>query len=563
MGLTDNFCRPFADAVKAGTGNIMCSYNTINGSWGCQNSWTQNNLLKTELGFQGFVVSDWGGQHSGIASANAGLDMVMPSGSEFWADNLVEAVNNGSVDASRVDDQATRILAAWYKMGQDSADYPATANNPGFGIPSDLSAPHEKVVGWNASYKNVIYQGAVEGHVLVKNNDNALPLKSPQLLSLFGYSVKAPDAFNYGVTGWNAGQYPLSSADDITVSNSAPIYSSIASNGTIISGGGSGANQPTYYSSPFEAFTARAQEDYTALYWDFHSTDPYVDQNTDACIVIGNAFGSEGWDRPNLHDNYTDSIILNVAASCSNTIVVFQNAGVRLVDTFIDHPNITALVFAHVPGQDSGKALVNLLYGDENFSGKLPYSVPKNESDYDGLVGPTMAEGIYEYYPQADFIEGIYIDYRAFDKKNITPRYEFGFGLSYTNFSFSDLTVTTNSSASTASYPTGEILEGGREDLWDVLATVTATVANTGSVSGAEVAQLYVGIPNGPVRQLRGFDKPVLDAGASATVSFELTRRDLSTWDVVTQEWLLQNGSYNIYVGSSSKNLPLTGILSI
>lgn len=541
----------------------MCSYNRINGSWACQNSWSQNNLLKTELGFQGFVVSDWYGQHGGVASANAGLDMVMPLGSEYWGEYLLEAVNNGSVDTSRLDDQVTRILAAWYQMGQDSTEYPATANTPGFGIPSDLSQPHEKVIGWNASYQSVIYQGAVEGHVLVKNVNNALPLKSPQLLSLFGYSVKAPDAFDYGISGWNDGDYTLAPTDDLTLANGSTIYSSIASNGTIISGGGSGANQPTYLSSPFEAFTARAQQDYTALYWDFHSTNPYVDANTDACIVIGNAFSSEGWDRPEVHDDYTDSIILNVAANCSNTIVVFQNAGVRLVDTFIDHPNITALVFAHVPGQDSGKALVNLLYGEENFSGKLSYSVPKNESDYGNLLGPALPEGVYEYYPQADFTEGIYIDYRAFDAKNITPRYEFGFGLSYTNFSYSDLSVSTNSSASTASYPSGEILEGGHEDLWDVLATVTATVANTGSVSGAEVAQLYVGIPNAPVRQLRGFDKPVLDAGASATVSFALTRRDLSVWDTTAQEWLLQEGSYNIYVGSSSRTLPLTGTLSI
>lgn len=541
----------------------MCSYNRLNGSWGCQNSWTLNNLLKTELGFQGFVVSDWFAQHSGVASSNAGLDMAMPYGSEFWDDSLVEALNNGSVSESRLDDQVTRILAAWYKMGQDSADYPATTNGPGFGIPSDLSAPHEKVVGWNASYQSVIYQGAVEGHVLAKNTNDALPLKSPQLLSLFGYSVKAPDAFDYGVTGWNSGLYPLAPSDDLTLSNGTSVYSSIASNGTIISGGGSGANQPTYISSPFEAFTVRAQQDYTALYWDFHSTNPYVDPNSDACIVIGNAFGSEGWDRPDLHEDYTDSIILNVAANCSNTIVIFQNAGVRLVDTFIDHPNITALIFAHVPGQESGKALINLLYGDENFSGKLPYSVPKNESDYDGLAGPALPEGIYEFFPQADFTEGIFIDYRAFDAKNITPRYEFGFGLSYTNFSFSDLSVATNSSASTASYPTGEILEGGREDLWDVLATVTATVANTGSVRGGEVAQLYLGIPNAPVRQLRGFDKQVLDAGASATVSFSLTRRDLSIWDATAQEWLLQTGSYNVYVGSSSRDLPLTGTLTI
>ncbi|PSR80969.1 beta-glucosidase M [Coniella lustricola] len=550
---------PFQDAVHAGTGNIMCSYNQINGSWACQNSWAMNNLLKTELGFQGFVVSDWGGQHSGVASANAGLDMVMPTGSTYWGDNLTLAVTNGSVTAARVDDMATRIIAAWYQMGQDSSDYPA----PGSGIPYDVSAPHEKVIGWDKSYKDIVYQGALEGHVLVKNANNALPLQSPQLISLYGYSAKTPDSFYVGNGEWNEGDYSLGENATYTAANSVEEGTGIAVNGTIISGGGSGANMPMYISSPFEALTARAQEDYTGLYWDFESTDPEVDPTSDACIVDVNAFASEGWDRPNLHDDYTDSIILNVAAKCANTIVVFQNAGARLVDTFIDHPNVTALIFAHVPGQDSGKALVSLLYGDENFSGKMPYSIPKNESDYAGLDAPSLPEGEFAYFPQSNFSEGVYIDYRAFDAKNITPRYEFGFGLSYTTFAFSGLNVALNGSVSTASYPTGQIVEGGQEDLWDVVATVTASITNTGSVKGAEVAQLYVGIPGGPVKQLRGFEKPVLEVNGTASLTFPLTRRDLSSWDTVAQKWELQQGSYPLYVGSSSRDLPLTGTLTI
>lgn len=541
----------------------MCSYNRLNNSYGCQNSYTLNYLLKTELGFQGFVVSDWEAQHSGVGSALAGLDMVMPYGSDFWANNLTLAVQNGSVSASRLDDMATRIVATWYQMGQDSDDF-AT---PGHGIPADISQPHTKVVGWNTSYQDVIYQGALEGHVLVKNKNNTLPLKSSlQLISLFGYSAKAPDAFGPSDGGWNGGVYPLAANDTWTRSfgsSSVTAGSGVARNGTIVSGGGSGANEPAYISSPFAALSARAQQDYTALYWDFESTNPSVDPASDACIVDVNAFASEGWDRPSMHDDYTDSIILNVAANCSNTIVVFQNAATRLVDQFIDHPNVTAVVFAHLPGQDSGKALVALLYGDENFSGKLPYTIAKNETDYAGLDLPALPEGEYAYFPQADFSEGAYVDYRAFDAKNITPRYEFGFGLSYTTFAFSDL-ATAAGNASTAAYPTGAIAEGGQTDLWDVVATVTATVTNSGTLAGAEVAQLYVGIPGGSaVRQLRGFEKPVLEAGASATVTFPLTRRDLSAWDVAAQKWLLQSGEYGLYVGSSSRDLPLTGTLTI
>ncbi|KAI0835106.1 glycoside hydrolase family 3 protein [Hypoxylon sp. FL0890] len=546
---------PFQDAVKAGTGNIMCSYNRVNNSYGCANSKTLNGLLKTELGFQGFVVSDWGAQHAGVATALAGLDMVMPSASPYWGSKLIQAVNNGSVSESRLDDMATRIIAGWYKMGQDQG-FPALDQ----GMPYDLSAPHQRVIAKSPSNKGVLLQGAVESHVLVKNVNNALPLKSPKLISLFGYSAKSFDQYTPWAGGWNGGQESLAPED---LNQKGSDVTQIAANGTLISGGGSGANMPAYVSSPAQALSQRAYEDDTSLWWDFHSGNPKVDQSSDACIVVGNAFATEGWDRVGLHDDFTDALINNVASQCSNTIVVFHNAGVRLVDQFIDHPNVTALIFAHLPGQDSGRALTSILYGDVNPSGKLPYSVPHNESDYGALQNETHPDGIYELFPQSDFTEGVYIDYRAFDAKNITPRYEFGFGLSYTTFGFSGLQISAVEGADTSEYPSKPIVEGGHEDLWDNLVKVSATVTNTGSVAGAEVAQLYVGIPNGPVKQLRGFAKPVLQPGESTTVDFALTRRDLSTWDVVAQNWQLQGGDYRIYVGSSSRDLPLTGTLTI
>ncbi|KAI1841675.1 hypothetical protein JX266_012140 [Neoarthrinium moseri] len=548
---------PFQDAVKAGTGSIMCSYNRINNSYGCANSKTQNGLLKTELGFQGFVVSDWGAQHAGVATALAGLDMVMPSASPFWGDNLTEAVNNGSVPESRVDDMATRVIASWFQFKQDT-DFPPT----GAGMPSNLAAPHQRVIGTNPSNKNILLQGAIEGHVLLKNANNALPLESPKLISLFGYSAKGFDRYTQGVPGWNAGSESVSPVE-AAFTYTGP-RSQIAPNGTLLTGGGSGANQPAYLSSSFEALSQRAYDDDTHLWWDFHfGNDSAVDQSSDACIVDVNAYATEGADRPGLRDDFTDDLILKVARQCNNTVVVFHNAGVRLVDQFIDHPNITALIFAHVPGQDSGRALVSLLYGDSNPSGKLPYSVPCNESDFGVLADASLPEGIYSKFPQSDFSEGVYIDYRDFDRQNITPRYEFGFGLSYTTFSFSNIQSSIVEGAETTAYPSGPVVEGGRADLWDNVAQVSATITNTGSVEGAEVAQLYVGIPTGPVRQLRGFEKITLSPGHSATVDFDLTRRDLSIWDTTSQEWLLQKGQYSIYVGSSSRDLPLTSSLAI
>jgi beta-glucosidase len=264
-----------------------------------------------------------------------------------------------------------------------------------------------------------------------------------------------------------------------------------------------------------------------------------------------------------ISDDFSDGLVLNVANRCANTMVVIHNAGPRLVDQFIDHPNVTALIFAHLPGQDSGRALVQLLYGDVSFSGKLPYTVAKNESDINTL-SPSLPEGEFQLFPQSNFSEGVFIDYRDFDLQNITPRYEFGFGLTYTTFSFSDLSIQIVSGASTSLLPPkGPIIEGGIASLWDNVARVTATVTNTGTVGAAEVSQLYVGIPGGPVRQLRGFSKDFIAAGAKTTVSFDLTRRDLSEWSVVDQSWVLQQGSYGVWVGSSSRDLPLSGKLNI
>ncbi|KAH8588635.1 beta-glucosidase-related glycosidase [Bisporella sp. PMI_857] len=556
---------PFQDALHAGTGSIMCSYNRLNNSYACGNSKILNGVLKTELGFNGFVVSDWFAQHGGYSTALAGLDMVMPDAGVFWGANLTAAINNGSLPESRLDDMATRIIATWYHMNQDT-DFP----EPGVGMPASLFAPHKIVNAKKPSTKQILLDGAIEGHVLVKNTNNALPLKSPKLLSLYGYSAKAPDrnrpeaGLSSWALGWESGDVNqvLPGFYGTYVER---VISQIAVNGTIISGGGSGANSPAYINAPFDALQERAYQDDSNILWDFDTVNSTsgVDAASDACLVFINAMASEGIDRSGLHDDFSDALVNNIADQCNNTIVVIHNAGVRLVDQFIDHPNVTAVVFAHLPGQDSGRALVSLLYGDTTFSGKLPYSVPKNESDFGAIYSQILPQTPYNIFPQDNFTEGVYIDYKAFDAQNITPRYEFGFGLSYTTFGYSALKISTINGVSRATYPSGAILQGGATDLWDVLVTVSARIENTGDVSGAEVAQLYLGIPGAPVRQLRGFEKVGLEPGASTTVTFDLTRRDLSVWDVEAQKWQLQSGTYNVYVGASSRILPLSGTLTI
>ena len=301
------------------------------------------------------------------------------------------------------------------------------------------------------------------------------------------------------------------------------------------------------------------------LSWDFYNQNPTINAASDACIVFINALGAEGWDRPTLQDPYSDMLVENVAANCSNTHVVIHNAGIRMVDRWINNPNVTAVIYAHLPGQDSGQSLVDVIYGVQSPSGRLPYTVAKKDTDYGVTLKPAAPENSELWHPQSNFTEGVYIDYKHFIAHNITPQFEFGYGLTYTTFSYSGLRIQKSSGSYPMQCPTNSSVsaEGGNPLLWETVATVSATITNTGSVAAAEVAQLYVNIAGGPAKALRGFEKVYLAPSASATVNFQLTRRDLSYWDVVSQSWVLQKGTYAIYVGKSVLDIQLQGQLSL
>lgn len=308
----------------------MCSYQRINNSYGCQNSETLNGLLKTELGFQGFVLSDYYAQHTGIATANAGMDLVMPS-DLYWGNNqLVTATKNGSMNSTRLDDMATRVLASWFKY--------AHLAKPGLNANKAVDAR-------KSAFEQVIMQAAVEGHVLVKNTNSALPLKKPKALSVFGWD--APAGLNTSASDANLYMYGLANSRKYTdgsdfgdiqflsiFASIAPIGTTvpaIALNGTMIVGGGSGAITPTTLISPLDGLMQQAAVDGTTIHHDFVSQDPEV-QESDACLVFVNAQSTEGTDRPNVADEYSDLLVNNVASKCPNTIVIIHNAGVRLVE---------------------------------------------------------------------------------------------------------------------------------------------------------------------------------------------------------------------------------------
>jgi beta-glucosidase len=276
------------------------------------------------------------------------------------------------------------------------------------------------------------------------------------------------------------------------------------------------------------------------------------------CLVFINALFREGADCTELRNTEQDDLATTVAENCNNTMVIINTVGARILDSWIENDNITAVIYGGILGQESGNSLVDVLYRAVNPSGRLAYTIAKNESDYNVEICDTAV---------CNFTEGNYINYKYFDAYNVTPRYEFGYGLSYIAFDYSDLSVAlTNSGALASTHAAGILSVGGGLDLWDEVVSATVIVANNRTADGNEVSQLYVQYPDGadqPVRQLRGFERTMIPSGATASVSFGLRRRDLSMWDVATQEWAVLSGNYIFSVGASSRDLMLSAALTI
>lgn len=545
---------PFAEAVRAGVGAAMCSYNLINGTHSCANSVTLNGLLKTELNFQGMVLSDYGAVWATESSAYGGLDLLTPGrglGSyfgRFFGQELVDAVNNGTLPASRVDDQVIRILTPYFALGQADKPLPSPALSSGSVVPGS---------GPPAIYRNVQTPETVElvrkigedAVVLLKNTNKALPLVKPERIL---------------IVGEDAGPNP-----DGPASQGDFGYENVK--GTFSLGHGSGYAIPNNLVDPLSSILNRASVDATSVDFVLNNTNiariNSLAATAQTAIVFTEAITTQGGDRNDLDltRNGTE-IVLATAARCSNTIVVVHTGGSVNLEPFADHPNVTAIVMPLMPGEQTGPSLVRVLYGDVSPSGKLPFTIGKALSDYppNTIVRDAITE------PTTEFTEKLLVDYRFFDANNITPRYEFGYGLSYSTFEYKKISEDRKFRADTmAIQKTAEKFAGQKpgESLYDVLTTVYADVTNSGDVTACEVAQLYVEFPSSegqPPRQMRGFDKlKVVAAGEKRTAAFPIRRKDIMVWDVIQQQWRLPEGGKVTYrVGASSRDLPLTLVSS-
>ncbi|KAK1229387.1 hypothetical protein PQX77_007564 [Marasmius sp. AFHP31] len=541
------YALPFLRSVQANVASVMCSYNKINGSFACENDKMLNGVLKSEFGFPGYTMSDWAATHSTL-SVNKGLDMTMPgditfgSGTTYFGDTLVQAVNNGQVSQSRIDDLATRILAAWYLLKQDSG-FPAVNFDSW-----NINGPGNSHVNVQGNHKDVIREIGRASVVLLKNSRNTLPLQKPKTIGVVGNGAgpgsKGPNG--YTDRGGN--------------------------DGVLAMGWGSGTADFPYLTDPLSAITTRARTDGTTVSSSLSDSDLNAARNAargkDVALVFITADSGEGYinvegnagDRNDLKAWHNgDALVQAVASVNSNTIVAVNSVGQIDMEAWITNANVTAVVWNGLPGQEAGNAVTDVLYGAYNPSGRLPYTIGKSINDYSAKV--VYSDNVAEINYSEDALEGIFVDYRNFDRSNIQPRFEFGFGLSYTNFTYSGLSISGSTGGRTPTSGPGSSLDSG---LHQKVVTVTFTVQNSGSVAGHEVPQLYITLPssaNAAPRNLKGFDSVFIAPGQSKSVSLQLSRFDFSVWNTNTQRWEIPSGQATIAIGASSRDIRLNGTI--
>jgi beta-glucosidase len=504
------YLQPFEAAVNAGVGAAMCAYNRVSGSYACQDKSLLDGVLKGRLRFPGFVVSDFQATHS-TASANTGLDVELPTG-KFYGSALTKAVQSGAVPVSRLNDMVKRVLTSMFRIGL--IDHP----------------PHASAATATTSTSiSVATRVAQQGAVLLRNT-GVLPLAS---------TVK-----RVAVIGDAASQDGAARASQGYGSAHVPQF---ALNGHV--------------TSPLASITTRAQRAGATVSYNDGSNAAQAAlaaATSDVAVVFVNDVNNEGLDRPDLKPrsgscslsgtaecSYSsvdqDQLVQAVAAVNKNTIVVLQTGGP------VEMPwvnQVAGIVEDWLPGQVDGAALAPLLWGDVNFSGKLPVTFPVRLSD-----GPLKTAAQYPGtknslgVPHAVYSEGLLIGYRWYDAKKVAPLYPFGFGLSYTTFRYSKLRMVPTATG----------------------VTMQVTLTNTGKRAGAEVVQVYASAPASagePPKALAGFTKLTLRAGETRTVSIPVSSRAFSVWSTARHAWTPVAGCWVVRAGGGSTSLPLLAKLS-
>jgi beta-glucosidase len=498
----------------ANPGAVMCSYNRINGVFGCENSYTLGDVLKKDWGFKGFVVSDWGGTHSTIAASAAGLDQEQPM-ANYFGPKLKEAVEAGKVPLSEIDDHARRVLYAEFLSG--------VVDNP----------PRKSVPDVEKGLE-VAQHVEEESIVLLKNDHDVLPIDPSRVHSI-------------AMIGGHADVGMLSGGGSAQVDPPG---------GNAIMPPGKGATiwqeHIWFPTSPLKALRAKLPN--TKIDFD-PGSDPQsaatLAKNSDLAIVFASQWESEDMDLPSLAlSGNQNALIEQVTAANPHTIVVLET-GTAVTMPWID--KVAGVVEAWYAGSSGHKALADVLVGEVNPSGKLPITFPQSDAD---LPRPTIpsppaqdggqAEGNSATHPSSyavDYNEGTEVGYKWFEAQHKQPLFTFGFGLSYTTFAYSGLRL--DSAAMTAGF----------------------TVTNTGRRVGTEIAEVYARLPQGTdessYKRLVGWKRITLQPGESQTVTVPIDSQVLKTFDPANSNWSFATGDYRVFVGGSSENTPLSEIFSV
>jgi beta-glucosidase len=478
----------FQRAVAAGVAAVMSSYNRVNGDYAAENRHLLREILKEDWGFAGFVLSDFfTGVHDGAAAANAGLDLEMPVTRVYGA-KLLDAVTRGEVPRERIDEAVRRILRrkVFYATRPDPQEYHRRL----------VRAPEHAALAREAAEKSM---------VLLKNEDGTLPFAKSQVRTLAVLGRLADGADNLGDHG-SSRVYPPAIVTPV-----AGLREYLGPGVRVVHELGTDMARVRQLAREADAVVVVAGFDHL-------DEGEHIPQKPE---------GDRGGDRKRLGLlPEEEAVIRAVSALNRRTAVVLVGGGAILMEEW--RSEAPAILMAFYPGQEGGRALARLLFGEVSPSGKLPFTIPA-----DPAVLPP-------FDPRAERVEyGYYHGYTLLEKKGVEAAFAFGFGLGYTRFAYRDLRLDAE-----------EISPDGSLE-------VSAEVKNVGGRAGEEVVQLYVGFPasavDRPVKLLRGFDKVALDPGETRTVRFTLRARDLAYWDTAAGAFRVEAAPYEVLVGGSSR----------
>ncbi|PGU35867.1 glycoside hydrolase family 3 C-terminal domain-containing protein [Bacillus cereus] len=488
--LREIYLASFEDVIKeAQPWTVMSAYNKINGEYASENTYLLNDILKEEWGFEGFVVSDWGAVNERVASLANGLELEMPSSFGIGEKKIIDAVNGGELTIEKLDQSVERLLNIIFKA-----------------VDNQL----ENAVYSKEAHHQLAREVASESMVMLQNEDSILPLKKEGTVAVIGEFAKQP-------------RYQ---------------------------GGGSSHINPTKLESILEEIEMVSGEKTNILFaqgYDLASDN--VDENmineakkvaesADAAVLfvgLPDRYESEGFDRKHLQMPKNHVQLIEAIAEVQNNIVIVLSNGAPIEMPWIG--KVKGILEGYLGGQALGGAIADILFGDANPSGKLAETFPKVLSDNPSYLN-FPGEG-----DKVEYKEGVFVGYRYYDKKKIEPLFPFGFGLSYTNFEYSNLSI-------------------DKKEIKDTdTVSVRVNVKNTGSIAGKEIVQLYIKDVESsmirPEKELKGFEKVELQPGEEKTVSFILNKRSFAYYNVEWKDWHVETGEFEILVGKSSKEIVL------